>query len=72
MHVLHDNPVDGLFVLLVDARGFDELGLEAGYGLGVLVGVEVDGECVDHIEDVCGGPGFGLEEGERRMCFWRL
>jgi hypothetical protein len=48
VHVLHDEPVDRLAVLAVYARGLDELGLDAGDGLGVGVGVEVDGECVDH------------------------
>lgn len=30
MDVLHDDPVDGLFVFAVDAGGFDELGFDTG------------------------------------------
>lgn len=55
--VLHDEPADGLPVLGVDAGGLDELGLEAVDGVGVVVGVEVDGDCVDHFGGFLGGLG---------------
>ena len=48
MHVLHDGPAYGLFVLPVDARGFDEFALDLGDAGGVGEGVEVADECVDH------------------------
>lgn len=48
VHVLHDEPIYRLFVLAVYACGFDELGLDARDGVGVGIGVEVDGKRVDH------------------------
>lgn len=38
--VLHDEPVDGLFVLSVDSCSFDELALDLFDGL-VILGLEV-------------------------------
>lgn len=46
---LHDVPVQSLLVVAVDARRLDQLGLELLDGLGVLVGVQVHGDCVDHL-----------------------
>lgn len=48
MHILHNKPIDCLFVFAVDTCCFDELGLETFNGVGLLVRIEVDGECVDH------------------------
>lgn len=45
---LHDEPAEGFFVLAVDAAGLDQLGLELVDGGRVVVGAEVDGDCVDH------------------------
>jgi hypothetical protein len=50
MHVLHDEPIDCLTVFAEDPGGFNELGFEAGDGIGMGVCVEVDGDCVDHYE----------------------
>lgn len=49
--ILHDNPVNCFLVLLVDSGCFNELGLDAGYRLWVLVGIEVNGQSVNHFED---------------------
>lgn len=46
---LHDEPADGLLVVGVDAAGLDQLGLEPVDRLGVVVGVQVDGDSVDHL-----------------------
>lgn len=43
MDILHDNPVDSFFVLLVNSGCFNELGLDAGYGLWMLVCIEMNG-----------------------------
>ena len=50
MNVLHNNPVDCLFILAVDSRSLDELGLDPLDGIRLVVSVEVDGERVDHFE----------------------
>ena len=48
VYILHNKPVDCLFVFAVYSSCFDELGLDAVDGVGLVVCVEVDGECVDH------------------------
>src|SRR4051812_12254163 len=50
VHVLHDEPVDGLPVPRVDARRLDELGLDLVDGRRVVVCVQVDGDGVDHCD----------------------
>lgn len=47
MNILHDKPVDGLFVFGVYSRGFDELELDF---LNVfLLGQQMADYCVDHL-----------------------
>lgn len=46
--VLHDQPVNGLLVLAVDPGRLDQLQLDLFDRLGVVIGVEVDGERVNH------------------------
>ena len=52
MHILHYKPLDGLLVLGVDTRRFNELRLEPRDGLRPVVRIEMDSEGVDHFEDV--------------------
>jgi len=51
VNILHHNPVDGLLVLAVNAGSFNQLCLEAGNGIGLVVSIEVDCECIDHFEN---------------------
>lgn len=53
MYILHDDPVNCLLVLPVHPCRLDELGLDAGNGVRLLVRVEVDSEGVDHLGGVC-------------------
>lgn len=48
MHILHDNPVHSLLVFAVNSGSLNELRLDALDAVGLLVGVKVDGECIDH------------------------
>lgn len=48
VNVLHNEPVDGLLVLAVYTRRLDQLELDALDGIRVVLGVEVNGERVDH------------------------
>lgn len=48
MDILHHNPVYSFLVLLVDSGRFNELGLDAGYRIWMLVGIEVNGQSVNH------------------------
>lgn len=50
MYILHDEPIDRLPVFAVDPGCFDEFGFEAGDGIRVVVGVEMDRYGVDHFE----------------------
>lgn len=54
MNVLHDDPIDGLFVLFVDSRGFDEFEFDFFDALRVVFAVEVADECVDHFGRLIG------------------
>jgi hypothetical protein len=42
MDVLHNKPINGLFVLPVDSCSLNQFGLDACNGVGVLVGVLAD------------------------------
>lgn len=48
MYVLHDQPVDGFFVLAIDSCRLNELGLDALNGIRLVVGVEMNSKCVNH------------------------
>ena len=39
MHILHYEPINCLFVLPVDSSSLDQLGLDASYGVGMIVRV---------------------------------
>jgi len=49
MNILHNNPVDRLFVLAIHTRSLDELCLDAGYGFWMFIGIKMDSQCVDHV-----------------------
>ncbi len=53
VNILHNKPVHRLLVLAVHACGFDKLGLDSLDRLGLLVGIKMNGECIDHIGDRC-------------------
>lgn len=46
---LHDEPAERLLVLGVDAGRLDQLGLELVDAVGLVVGVQVYGDYVDHV-----------------------
>lgn len=48
MNILHHEPINCLLVLSIDAGGFDQLCLDSLNGLWLVIGVEMDCECVDH------------------------
>lgn len=41
VHILHDEPIDGFAVFVVDSRGFDELSFDLVDASWVAIGVEV-------------------------------
>jgi hypothetical protein len=71
--VLHDEPVDSLLVLAVDASGLDQLELEPLDAVGIVLGVHVDGECVDHGGRVVKKAGWEASDrlkGGIGVCVW--
>ncbi len=46
--ILHNEPREGFFVLAVDLRSLLQLSRQLADGDGVIFGVEVDNDCVDH------------------------
>lgn len=64
MDILHDEPINSFLVVTVDAGSLDQLQFDLLDGLGVIFGVEVDGECVDHLGTAdCGIPRGGWKRG---------
>ena len=61
--ILHDEPINSFLVVTVDAGSLDQLQLDLLDGLGVIFGVEVDGERVDHLGSAGGGIQRGEEDG---------
>jgi hypothetical protein len=50
MNILHNKPIYSLPVPAVHSSSFNELGFDAVDGVRFVVGVKVDGDCVDHFE----------------------
>jgi hypothetical protein len=55
MDILHYQPIDRLLILSIDSGSFHELCLDPVDGVWVVVGVEVNSECIDH-SDCSGKP----------------
>lgn len=41
MDILHDQPIDGLFIISIDSCSFDKLCLESNDGVRLVVGIDL-------------------------------